>query len=113
MATGKPSPPKHAAASKRSDAMFPREGGDPVWAPAFAGEQGGASCTQNRQHHPGEGRGPVGEVAVTKRRPRLATSPNWAPAFAGEVQVAQVVVATTNEQQRPSPHAHKFGTARA
>ncbi|MBP2513289.1 hypothetical protein J3A66_001551 [Sphingomonas sp. PvP018] len=22
--------------------LFPREGGDPVWAPAFAGEQGGA-----------------------------------------------------------------------
>ena len=24
--------------------MYPREGGDPVWAPAFAGEQGGLSC---------------------------------------------------------------------
>jgi len=48
-----------------------------------------------------------------KRRPRLATSPNWAPAFAGEVQVAQVVVATTNEQERPSPRRRKFDRARA
>ncbi len=36
-------------------------------------------------HHPGEGRGPVGKVVVTKRSPQLATSPNWTPAFAGVV----------------------------
>jgi len=35
------------------------------------------------QYHPGEGRGPVGKVVITKRSPQLATSPNWAPASAG------------------------------
>ncbi len=40
-------------------------------------------------YHPGEGRGPVGKVVVTKRSPQLATSPNWAPAFAGVVQVLE------------------------
>ncbi len=34
---------------------------------------------------PGEGRGPVGKVAVTEDRVKLATFLNWAPAFAGEV----------------------------
>ncbi len=34
--------------------------------------------------HPGGGRGPVGKVAVTARRPSLSPSPNWAPASAGE-----------------------------
>ena len=38
-------------------------------------------------HHPGEGRGPVGKVAVIKVRAQLATSPNWTPASAGEVQL--------------------------
>ena len=37
--------------------------------------------------HPGEGRGPIGEVGVTECRLKLATFPNWAPAFAGVVQV--------------------------
>ncbi|SFO06012.1 hypothetical protein SAMN05428984_1957 [Sphingomonas sp. OK281] len=36
-------------------------------------------------HHPGEGRGPVGKVAITKDRARLATFPNWTPASAGEM----------------------------
>ncbi len=40
-------------------------------------------------YHPGEGRGPVGKVVVTKRGSPLATSPNWAPAFAGVVQVLE------------------------
>ena len=35
--------------------------------------------------HPGEGRGPIGKVAITTCRHPLATSPNWAPAFAGVV----------------------------
>ena len=34
-------------------------------------------------HHPGEGRGPIGEVAVTECSPQSSTSPNWAPASAG------------------------------
>ncbi len=34
-------------------------------------------------HLPGGGRGPIGEVAVTTRKPRFSTSPNWTPAFAG------------------------------
>ncbi len=35
--------------------------------------------------HPGEGRGPVGKVAVTTSSPSSSTSPNWTPASAGEV----------------------------
>jgi len=35
--------------------------------------------------HPGEGRGPIGKVDVTKDGALLATFPNWAPAFAGVV----------------------------
>jgi len=35
--------------------------------------------------HPGEGRGPVGKVAVTPDNPSPSTCPNWAPASAGEV----------------------------
>ncbi|QCB44445.1 glycosyltransferase [Sphingomonas sp. PAMC26645] len=34
-------------------------------------------------HHPGERRGPVGEVAVTERNPSLPTSPHWTPASTG------------------------------
>ena len=44
------------------------------------------------KHHPGEGRGPVGKVAVTTDRAPLAPSPNWAPASAGEVCRAAVVL---------------------
>jgi len=36
-------------------------------------------------YHPGEGRGPVGKVAVTTSSPSSSTSPNWTPASAGEV----------------------------
>ncbi len=41
------------------------------------------------KHHPGEGRGPIGKVAVTEDSAQLATSPNWAPASAG-VDVPQL-----------------------
>ena len=49
--------------------LFPREGGDPVWAPAYAGEQGAgdngklelATALSHACYHPGEGRGPVGK----------------------------------------------------
>ncbi len=36
-----------------------------------------------RKYPPGEGRGPIGEAAVTRDSPSSAMSPNWAPAFAG------------------------------
>ncbi len=49
-----------------NQSLFPREGGDPVWAPAFAGEQGEEGNVTPAHHHPGEGRGPIGKVAVTK-----------------------------------------------
>jgi glycosyltransferase involved in cell wall biosynthesis len=69
----------------------------PNWTPASAGEvKGGAGgapdpAAQAEQaatpsHHPGEGRGPVGKVAVTPDSPSPSTSPNWAPASAGEVK---------------------------
>ena len=35
--------------------------------------------------HPGEGRGPVGKVVMTKDDPLSGKSPNWASAFAGVV----------------------------
>ncbi len=66
--------------------MFPREGGDPVWAPTFAGEQDAhdaSGIARTPCHHPGEGRGPVGKVAVTADSAPLSPSLNWAPAFAG------------------------------
>ncbi|WP_342454731.1 1-acyl-sn-glycerol-3-phosphate acyltransferase [Sphingomonas sp. H160509] len=34
------SPPPHGSAVSHSKRVFPREGGGPVWTPAFAGEQG-------------------------------------------------------------------------
>ena len=37
-------------------------------------------------YHPGEGRGPIGKVGVTTRRPQPRPSPSWAPASAGVVQ---------------------------
>jgi glycosyltransferase involved in cell wall biosynthesis len=65
----------------------------PNWTPAFAREvkggapdpaaHGGQAATPS--HHPGEGRGPVGKVAVTPDSPSSSTSPNWTPASAGEV----------------------------
>jgi glycosyltransferase involved in cell wall biosynthesis len=42
-----------------------------------------AASSLDLSHHPGGGRGPIGEVAVTVRNPSLPTSPNWAPASAG------------------------------
>ncbi len=75
--------------------MFPREGGGPVWTPAFAGEQAswegalggpGPNRITSQEpnappptNHPGEGRGPVG------RTPEMEPNghPNWAPASAG------------------------------
>ena len=66
-----------------ADQVSPREGGDPVWAPAFAGEQAREGDATATHYHPGEGRGPVGKVAVTRDCAQLATSPTWAPAFAG------------------------------
>ena len=62
--------------------MFRREGGDPDWAPAFAGK----ATSRLTRHHPGGGRGPVGQVVVTTDRAQLATFPNWAPASAGVVR---------------------------
>ena len=72
-----PSSPNWAPASAGvvNLTMFPREGGDPVWAPAFAGEQRAGTYDSSQEHHPGGGRGPVGKVAVTTRCAQLATSP--------------------------------------
>ncbi|MBP2512843.1 glycosyltransferase involved in cell wall biosynthesis [Sphingomonas sp. PvP018] len=71
----------------------PSSSTSPNWTPAFAGEvkggapdpaaHGGQAATPS--HHPGEGRGPVGKVAVTPDSPSSSTSPNWTPASAGEV----------------------------
>ena len=85
----------------KAESLCPREGGDPGWAPAFAGEQatgamlgfyvarasGRARLPLHANHHPGEGRGPIGEVAITARCPRLARSPNWTPASARVVAI--------------------------
>jgi len=40
--------------------------------------------------HPGEGRGPVGKVAVRTSSPSSSPSPNWTPASAGEVLAGEV-----------------------
>ncbi len=55
-------------------------------------------------HHPGEGRGPVGEVAVTERGPGSSTSPNWAPASAGgePLEGLSLIVFTGQMDYRPN-----------
>ncbi|WP_235516286.1 glycosyltransferase [Sphingomonas sp. Leaf226] len=89
----------------------------PNWTPASAGEvPGGAGGATGRflavedgidsatfdpaaqagqaatpSYHPGEGRGPVGKVAVTADSPSSSTSPNWTPASAGEVKSGLVI----------------------
>ncbi len=60
----------------------------------------------SKRCHPGEGRGPIGKVAVTERRPRLATLPNWAPASAGVGHmegVAPFVVLPRRREPRLGP----------
>ena len=56
--------------------------------------------------HPGEGRGPVGKVAVTALQPSLPPSPNWAPASAGEGNgvggQAPLIVFTGQMDYRPN-----------
>ncbi|TCP98057.1 glycosyl transferase family 1 [Sphingomonas sp. PP-F2F-A104-K0414] len=56
--------------------------------------------------HPGEGRGPVGKVAVTAFRLSLSPSPNWAPASAGEGNgvggQAPLIVFTGQMDYRPN-----------
>ncbi len=37
----------------------------------------------NRVHHPGEGRGPIGQRGQLSETRRHFDLPNWAPAFAG------------------------------
>ena len=63
--------------------VFPREGGDPDWAPAFAGEQGTVLDLNQPYHHPGEGRGPLGKRCQLRTALRYCHLPNWAPASAG------------------------------
>ncbi len=58
-------------------------------------------------HPPGEGRGPIGEVAVTARKPRPSTSPNWTPAFVGgdgmsEANDFPLIVFTGQMDYRPN-----------
>ena len=55
-------------------------------------------------HHPGGGRGPVGEVAVTARSPSSSTSPNWAPASAGgePLEGLPLIVFTGQMDYRPN-----------
>ena len=64
--------------------LFSREGGWPVWAPAFAGEQ---SCGEGAAYndHPGGGRGPGGGRCQLRSALRYCGLSNWAPAFAGVV----------------------------
>ncbi|MGA1797533.1 glycosyltransferase [Sphingomonas sp. 4RDLI-65] len=59
----------------------------------------------NFGHHPGEGRGPIGEVAVTADSPSLSTSPDWAPASAGGEKEAQLIVFTGQMDYRPNIEA--------
>ena len=54
-------------------------------------------------YHPGEGRGPIGRAAVTKRCPQLAASPDWAPAFAGVVAVLDAERTRTNRRSLTVP----------
>jgi glycosyltransferase involved in cell wall biosynthesis len=56
---------------------------DPAGKVGQAGKSGQAAPPS---HHPGEGRGPVGKVAVTADSPSPSTSPNWTPASAGAVK---------------------------
>ncbi len=71
----------------------------PNWTPASAGEVKGGTPDPAAQagqaappsHHPGEGRGPGGKVAVTSDSPSSSTSPNWTPASAGEVKSGLVI----------------------
>ena len=65
--------------------MFTREGGCPVWVPAFAGTHALVWTALPKSFHPGEGRGPIGKVGMTTDSATLPPSPNWAPAFAGAV----------------------------
>ena len=61
--------------------------------------------------HPGEGRGPIGEAAVTTCNPSLPPSPNWAPAFAGVVPspCGQLVLYRQLASCRPHPSHHPGG----
>ena len=77
--------------------LFSREGGSPVWVPAFAGKQswlfGRASrngpppfCRINTARTPPRRRpGPRWKGQSNGAQRQLATSPNWTPASAGEV----------------------------
>ncbi|SFN74212.1 glycosyltransferase [Sphingomonas sp. OK281] len=58
----------------------------------------------NPSRHPGGGRGPIGEVAVTAHNPSLSTSPDWTPAFAGgEQEVGRPVLVFTGQMDyRPN-----------
>ena len=56
-------------------------------------------------HHPGEGRGPIGEVAVASGSPSLSTSPHWAPVSAvrdNAQQSAPLIVFTGQMDYRPN-----------
>jgi len=64
--------------------LFSREGGSPVWVPAFAGKQCWFTVAQPN-HHPGEGRGPFGARCQLNAALRYCDLSNWAPAFAGVV----------------------------
>jgi hypothetical protein len=57
------------------------------WGPSFVVERAGLQNAHRtaRRHLPGEGRGPVGKVEVTRDCPPLLPFPSWAPAFAGVV----------------------------
>jgi glycosyltransferase involved in cell wall biosynthesis len=59
---------------------------DPAAQAEKAGQAGQAGQAAPPSHHPGEGRGPGGKVAVTTDSPSPSTSPNWTPASAGEVK---------------------------
>ena len=73
----------HPCSPADAGAQLSTDSAHDSWTPAFAGERVGARGAFNQRHHPGEGRGPVGKVAMMERRPSFATSPSWAPASAG------------------------------
>ena len=83
--------------------LFPREGGDPVWAPAFAGEQGRVSSDPT--NHPGGGRVPIG---IRRQLPDVlhySGRSDWAPAFAAVGQQFAEKAASSPEEAAFSNHA--------
>jgi len=74
-----------------STTFDPAAQAEKAWQARQAGQAGQAGQAAPPSHHPGEGRGPVGKVAVTPDSPSPSTSSNWTPASAGEVKSGVVI----------------------